>query len=139
MFYIIINNYTMIKKITLILLTMILWIFSLNVWFANTGNNTNTRIDHSEKTTLVLAADIGKMADRIWKMADRIGVMANRILIMANKILKTQEIQSKNLQTTQNNILKTLDMINKSINANNKLLSSLISSNNAVVNCMCKK
>ena len=131
------------KKITLILLTMILWIFSLNIWFANTvdnsENNTNTRVDHSEKTTLVLAADIGKMADRIWKMADRIGVMANRILIMADKILKTQEIQSKNLQMTQNNILKTLDMINKSINANNKLLSSLISSNNAVVNCMCKK
>ena len=132
----------MIKKITLILLTIILGIFTLNVWFANTvdnsENNTNTRVDHSEKTTLRLSDDIGKMADRIGVMADRIGVMSDRILKMADKILKTQEIQSKNLQMTQNNILKTLDMINKSIDANNKLLASLISSNNAVVNCMCK-
>ncbi len=131
------------KKITLILLTMFLWIFSLNIWFADTAdnseNNTNTRVDNSEKTTLRLSDDIGKMADRIGVMADRIGVMADRILAMADKILKTQEIQSKNLQMTQNNILKTLDMINKSIDANNKLLASLISSNNAVVNCMCKK
>ena len=133
----------MIKKLTLILLTIIFWIFSINIWFANSvdnsENNTNTRVDHSEKTTLRLSDDIGKMADRIWKMADRIGIMANRILIMADKILKTQEIQSKNLRITQNNILKTLNMIDKSIDANNKLLASLISSNNAVVNCMCKK
>jgi len=132
----------MMKKIILILLSMTFGVFSLNIWFADTvnssENNTNTRVDNSEKTTLKLSDDIWKMADRIWKMADRIGVMADRILTMADKILKTQEIQSKNLQTTQNNILKTLDMINKSIDANNKMLSSLISSNKAITNCMCK-
>ena len=133
----------MTKKITLILLTLITWIFTLNIWFASdindTENNTNTRVDHSEKTTLRLSDDIWKMADRIWEMADRIGVMADRILKMADKILLTQKIQSKNLEMTQDNILKTLDMINKSINTNNKLLASLIVSNKAIVNCMCHK
>ncbi len=54
---------------------------------AVTADDINRRIDHSEGTTLQLAADIGLMADRIGEMADRIlwtelqiGVMADRIV-----------------------------------------------------------
>jgi len=50
----------------------------------------NTRINNSEKTTLGLSKDIGKMSGQIGKMGD--------------KIIKTQKIQSKNYNNTLNKI-----------------------------------
>ena len=98
----------------------------------NNSNTTNTRVDNSEKTTLRLSDDIGKMADRIWEMADR-------ILKMADKILETQKIQSKNLEMTQNNILESIKLINKTLEQNNKLLQEMIDVNSKMIGCMCKK
>ncbi len=48
----------------------------------------NTRVNNSEKTTLRLSSDIGKMSDQIGKMGD--------------KIIETQKIQSKNYNNTLN-------------------------------------
>jgi len=90
-----------------------------------------TRVDHSEKTTLRLSDDIGKMADRI-------GVMADRILAMADKILETQRIQWKNVELTQKNILKSMELINKTLEQNNELLKQMIQLNSKMIDCMCK-
>ncbi len=58
----------------------------------NTADSANTRIDNSEKTTLKLSDDIGKMAGQIDKMG--------------NKIIKTQEIQNENYNNTLNKTKK---------------------------------
>ncbi len=52
------------------------------------ADKANTRIDNSEKTTLRLSDDIGKMSGQIDKMAD--------------KIIETQKIQSTNYNNTLN-------------------------------------
>ena len=96
------------------------------------ADKANTRVDHSEKTTLRLSDDIGVMADRIW-------VMADRILKMADKILETQRIQSKNVALTEQNILESMKLMNKTLEQNNKLLQQMIQMNSKMMDCMCKK
>lgn len=67
-------------------------------------------LEDSIEAMLLLADDIGEMADRILEMADKIGEMADRII-------ETQVIQSENLELivdaimeTQENMLSLIEM-----------------------------
>ena len=87
--------------------------------FDKGADKTNERVNSSEKTTLRLSDDIGKMADRIGNMADRIGDMSERIL-------ETQKIQGKNLELMQESVMEAMKMMSKQMETTNRILEFLV-------------
>jgi len=113
----------MFKRKIIIGLVVLLSLSTISIAEDTTGTTTET-------TTLALSDDIGKMADRIGDMADRINEMGD-------KIVETQKIQSENLLTTQKNILDAITLINTQLEQNNKIIESLITTDNKMIECMC--
>ena len=87
--------------------------------FGKGADKSNDRANSSEKSTLRLSDDVGKMSDRIGEMADRIGDMSERIL-------ETQKIQGKNLELMQESMMEAMKMMGKQMETTNKIMDVLV-------------